>query len=1428
MKKTTIKKCIFAGAAAGVFSLALGFANISALNASALIYYEDLFTGAGVTRTYAAPTEGLESVDERSGLTLTATRAGASTRFADTASGAFSIEYRAFSEQTGVFDLESLRFVFTDVRTTESFAVEIGLTEDGHSWYNTYSPDVVRAVVDTGYGTGYGLDSGTGAVTIYGRKLNSSYCNLKAESVVLEFDPSTMEVRVGEGNAATRALVLDLDSRSHLTATGKTEPYSDFSEYSVELCFDRFGDKAESAGIIVYSLFGNDVQGEILSATSGPSTYVRQAGKVQAGKAYDALQNVSVYDLMEGKLSFDGTLTVTDPLGNTVATDNGVFTPQSAGTYTLAYTAKNGTGTFGKTTSYALEVVDYAENFTFTASRRFEDVTVGAGAVLTLPSAEIKGDYTDSLTDCTRTVSLAGTKLSEQSAAQETAFTFSQVGAYEIAYTAQRNRKTVYTKTYTVTVNAETPVFVGDTLQTEYAVGSMLSVPQKKATLGGTEYATTAQVVFADGRVNGYESVWLDTVGSCEVRYTAQINNATYVYSEYFTAVKKTSDLWKNVAGVEVQANTDLPDYADVYGNGVLLTSTRSGGVVQYANVVDLSDSNLQTPVLEAMFTPETAGVREFTSLQIRMIDAYDENNYVTVLMTAVGYGYHYETSLVCGANKNYELVGVQNSGNVSTSAAAATYIRSTMVGKYDGAHGCHRSVPFSVYFDAKNNAIYAAPKATSTLLSLVADLDNPNHVGAGNEWEGFTTGEVRLELTFNGSLLSRANVTVLSVVGHSMSGENFTDTVSPYIVLKDYSEADAPSALVGKAYPVFDYVLADEAEGALGAVENVSVYYYVNGEKKELSVKDDAFTPLVACEHYIEYCGRDSAGNVAVKTAKIQVKDSLPALTYTMQGELATTAFVGEMLNVPTGKALGGAGNLTVEESVLLGNETYALENGRFFFEQVGDYVYRVKVSDYLQQTLVLDYPISVQYSTTPLVSERVLPKAIEKGKAYVFPAFTAVSHTAEGAKEVPITITVNGTTLGADRKYKPTSVQPLEVVYSTGGWSKTYTLNVTDPTSEKYYLAGYFDYDEEETTILAEGLDFVFRTDASKATDGKARFAFINSLGMSGAEIEFTVMENNFQKLNIYLTDSADESVQVKLTVEKSETVGTTSVFRVNDGFARTMAGSFYSGQTTKPSSLRISGQNVYDYDGALLDYIDTTLSGKEFNGFSDEGVYVEFEFEGVTGGSSIALGKLWNNSFGDTDGDYIYPIVRVDTLAQQPKIGDIITLPRITAFDVLDKDVEVLLTVLNPKGVATEYTSGEELSSFEINVNDTYQFAATEYGLYEISVLAIDGSGNSFNYTTTFTVEAAIQPTLSINGGFNGSYKVGATITAPKATATDYAGKNLNVYVYLIDSCGRYHDLSKGDYTLTETGKYTVVYYTYDEFGNYAKREITVTVV
>ena len=1381
----------------------------------AMIAFEDMFYGNRVEVTYSEAPGSVAGFDARPGLLMKTQAQGASVRFVDIASGPFEMEYRAVSEKTGIYDLESLRLIFTDVYTADSFAVEIGLTEDGFTGPNSTDPTCVRAVVDTGLGKGFGVDEGYKWLTAYGVSIGSSYCNQNSDSIAVRFDPASMEVSVKGGKSSVEYLVIDLDNAAHLKQTGRETPMSDFAEYSVEVEFARFSSDAKSAAIMVYSLFGSDIDSRFLANTASANVYVNTKQSAKVGEPYDLLKNVTVYDLINGVTAFKGRISVVDPEGNAVGVADNSFTPTVSGTYTLLYTPENSQST---ATAY-LKAVSYGESFSYAMSRAFSDTAIGVNSTLILPAVTVNSNYSDrGNLQCSVSVVKGGSVLFTSNASAETEYLFDEEGEYEIVYAVMRNGEKAAEKAYNVTVSGGIPAFIGDSVKSTYTCGETLTVPKKTAVLGGSTYQVTACVIFEDGRENGYSSVLLDTVGQCEVRYTAVADDKTFIYSEVFSVNKSPAGLWENLGGITVTNNVDLPEYADVYGNGVMLSTSRTGTGVRYANTLDLSNSNLQTPIIQAMFTPDDAGTQEFKNFEIRLIDVNDETNYLTIQLSTFTSNYTYITYVVCGANLGYDPVG-----NIGKKMGSR--VDSSMLGKYNDRYGCYRSLPFEIYYDAKEKAVYAGPNAGGKqTLAIVARLADASFVGEGNEWDGFSTGEVRMELRINSLSYSSAHVTVLSVLGQSMAGEYISDTTPPSIILSGYDEANVPKAVIDKPYKIFQGELFDAVEGDLGDITDISVYYFVSGVKTYLPIVDGKFTPVVAGMHYVEYFGMDGAKNAAQRTIAIEAVSSVPSLKYQLSGDIKTSALVGELAEFPIGKASGGSGRIEITRTVCFENEEYEATD-EFRFLRVGTYYYKIKLTDYIGQTEEFTYPITVEESDGPLVTEKPMPKALIVGHTYTLPEFIAIKYEDGASKELPVTITVNGTKLDKSRTFTPLEEEILNVCYSADGYEKTFILNAVLPDDSEKFLEKYFVSTDGSVKIDVEDEYTVFETNGSSATDGFAEVSFINPLGMSENHIEFVILQNNFTKLNIYLTDSEDASKHLKFTVAKSSSVGSTSIFTLNDGYEKIIAGSFYEGQTRLPITIKMRNGKIYDYEDTLLAAVDTYLSGKLFDGFSSGRVYLSFEFEGVTGESSIGLRKLWNQSFGATYGDYISPIISVGSMDGKVLLGDVITLPEISAFDVLDPTLTLRLSV-KCGSVYLKDLDGHELNGVIMQPNKQYSFVADQFGKYEIQIETTDSSRNIYNYSKVFYVDGTVDPTLMINGNVKSSYKVGEKITVPTAAAADYRGNELRVYIYIVDISGRYHILADG-YVFAEAGKYTVVYYAYDEFGNYAMQQFIITV-
>ena len=79
----------------------------------------------------------------------------------------------------------------------------------------------------------------------------------------------------------------------------------------------------------------------------------------------------------------------------------------------------------------------------------------------------------------------------------------------------------------------------------------------------------------------------------------------------------------------------------------------------------------------------------------------------------------------------------------------------------------------------------------------------------------------------------------------------------------------------------------------------------------------------------------------------------------------------------------------------------------------------------------------------------------------------------------------------------------------------------------------------------------------------------------------------------------------------------------------------------------------------------------------------------------------------------------------------------------------------------------------------------------------------------------------------GNLPAQTSAGSTVKIPQATASDFAGNALEVFVYVIDA-DNYMRQAADSFVAEKAGTYIVRYYCYDAYGCYTIRDYAVTVV
>ncbi len=845
-----------------------------------------------------------------------------------------------------------------------------------------------------------------------------------------------------------------------------------------------------------------------------------------------------------------------------------------------------------------------------------------------------------------------------------------------------------------------------------------------------------------------------------------------------------------------------------------LATTLKSGDKLVLRNVVDLYTVDATDPLVQAMVVPTMLGAADAASLNIRIVDAFDPTNFITVnvkpnkVTDDVVY-------MLANASNGQLPSGLDRGGAKFHVGSWGAYVSGNFAGQPKPAFGTPGNI-FGVSFDIQTNVVYAYEKVSNQSI-VIADLDDDVSFPR-KAWKGFTTGEVYFEVEFDGYSASAANVLVVDALG-GIGESTVKDSEGPVITVDTLGYDEMPKAVVGEKYPLFDATAFDAYSGECKVERKVYTNYY--SDDKGLIPSYKSFIPQVADTHYVVYTATDAQNNTSTTVFAVDVLTEKDEMVFVF-GSYATESMVGEWYTLPTYSVDGGSGEKAVSVAVTNGNSALEIKNGQVRPVTSGALEIVYTSIDYIGEEH--SETITVQITTTDKASfldEPVLPRALIDGNTYRLPVIQAYNFVnGNGAAiDTVIKVTENGETRALDgNKYTP-SVQ-------NSGDSVTVSYVATIDGKETAYPKVIPVYKVKEEGVLK--MESFFLTDMAKqttfddvrfTTSKDGRLEFINPVTALGFSAGF-YLENTskLSKVNIYLTDYADENNALKFSYVTQNGITT---FYINDGkIGYPVNENILAGQLVSLSYNDNTKQVVADSISGMKIAVATNLSGEAFEGFAQKTVYVRMEMEGVTGASTLKLESLCGQYFNNETKDWIAPVIYIDgAYGGGYSINTTATLSRPFAMDVLDGDVGGTFTVKSPSGNIVTDIHGNRLENCELFET---QIDLTEYGNYLVTFYAKDKEGNetnTFAYTLQVLDEEA--PKLTLNGGVATKVKVGSTVALPKASATDNYDTKLTVRIMVIDPLGHTSlvNANVGKYQLSRVGTYIFCYFTQDTAGNIA---------
>ena len=630
-----------------------------------------------------------------------------------------------------------------------------------------------------------------------------------------------------------------------------------------------------------------------------------------------------------------------------------------------------------------------------------------------------------------------------------------------------------------------------------------------------------------------------------------------------------------------------------------------------------------------------------------------------------------------------------------------------------------------------------------------------------------------------------------------------------------EYSEDNIPDAVIGEPYRLFTATAEDAYSDALG-VTTKAYLHYSESTKSIVTISDGCITPKYYGIYTVEYTAMDMFGNKSVYTYDFSCYDT-KTLSIELSG-IQTQALAGEETPIASYNYFDNIGfvNGKITATHTGGKAVYDLSDKTSFIPMYsGEYTIEYELTDY-NVTAKDSYTLTVSNNPKPVfLSDAAMPKYFIVGREYDLPrAETYLFATGSPVSVTPVVSVKYGKGKAVDLKgYAFTPTTEGEITF-------TYTAKNGSNSETREYKAQVIDVGEDGTTF--DITKFFYSTNARITAEKKslkiktstegATVEFINALPAHGFSVNlFASQTSNFDTLNIYLTDSADKNVSLKISYIN---FGADSHILINDDEDEDYkTGSFeYDSQTITYSDVT----KAIDFNNEVF-----TDTPKGFEGFPSGTINVTFEFVGVRTGAELELFRLNNQTLSYTKSDIFAPQFWFEVSSRETyRINDEVSLGHIYYGDVLDSSSAVYITITSPSGEFVTSTSGNILNKYVGRAEDC-NFRVTEYGDYMIRYTVTDSNDNDKTYGYSISVKDIVAPTAELVSDMPEKVKAGEAFTLSEIAYEDDVSKAENCVVTVILIGGPVGDVKTLEagktYNFNTKGSYYLYYIVADEANN-----------
>lgn len=881
--------------------------------------------------------------------------------------------------------------------------------------------------------------------------------------------------------------------------------------------------------------------------------------------------------------------------------------------------------------------------------------------------------------------------------------------------------------------------------------------------------------------------------------------------------------------------------------------------------------------------TKSTSADREFGTVDVFLTDVNDPSIYVQIRFQASTYSA--QLSWVQAASNTQTLCAIKKK-SMELSADKGGPVQSTFNGLGNAPFNCKYDYDTKVVHTT--NLLYASDDGT-----VVRDLDDKKMLASGDViFDGFTSRLVNMSIVLSSVYDEEvgAHVILTQIAGQSLKGEKIIDNTKPALDIADkYVGREMPNGQVGVPYPFMDFVAFDTVDGDLNKNLKADIYYDYDGVREQCVVGNRNFVPTKKGSYTAIYSVADASGNVADPVRiDFTVVPKLEKISMVIDGDYPTSTKIGNILPIYGCETRGGSGVIDVKVQAFLNGKEIAVEN-TLNIEEQGYYTIRYTATDYLNcsaTTVVKEYSISAELSSTPIVDTPSLPMAALQGKTILVEKPKAYDYVSFGRQEeVPVKIFVQEcvdaseyvdetdannftkfvefeggkfapkkTTKLVYVKYYAKAAIGLEYYLSEAKVVKIYNPEVglgeyfyTESVSKTYDIDANGVVDESGFEGVDLGIRYMDISGETATAKGKriadsslqayynvlqngVKMQFVNPLSAQGFTFSMNFLKKyaNFKKITVNLTDVVNGKQSITFVIENND--DKTSFIEFN-GYTYSLTGSIYKPEANSTVTLSIKlGNVIYDSLGKV-GVVTTADDGSVFTGFDSDMVYCTITFDEVELRDELGLKKE--------------AMVRFNNINNQATITRGLT-DRIVAQTLLLGDIPIYndygTTIELPAAKAADVINPDATVSISVTAPDGTVLYKNEdiskpillpleqFGQYMVVYNADDGRDINPLQRSVYSADS-VAPTIQIDGQIARKAKVGDTITIPKSVAIDNLTENMPMFVYVITPNSYFTNMTntgaESTYTFKEVGIYTVRFFCQDQYFNFAEKNFTVVV-